>query len=158
MLAPDDAFSAFIAGLKVELGRIQAFLDVLKSEEQALIRGDIERLASIAEDKIRLARELGKYAAERSGYLAAHGFSPDAHGMSACATGNAEATALWNRLLELAKQTYQINQTNGVLVNTRLQRNQQALAVLQRAFNSASLYGPDGQPQDAAGSRSLDIA
>ena len=44
----------------------------------------------------------------------------------------------------LAAQVHATNEINGVLVEARLKSNQAAIAALQAAANSSSVYGPEG--------------
>lgn len=105
---------------------LQAFIDLLRREQTALIEGNIEALAALIPEKSALAERL-------------NGISP------------AEAEALRG----LATEARELNDTNGKLIAVLLQRNQQALNVLLAAADNAATYGRDGQPQTGLGSRSL---
>jgi flagella synthesis protein FlgN len=105
---------------------LRTFIDLLRREQAALIKGDIEALAALIPEKSALAERL-------------NGISP------------AEAEAL----RALAAEARELNETNGKLIAVHLQRNQQALNVLLAAADNATVYGRDGQPQTGLGSRSL---
>lgn len=71
-------------------------------------------------------------------------------------THSPQGLAVWEEILALAERAQRLNQTNGELIQTKLRRNQQSLAVLSNAVNKANLYGPDGQTSFSPGSgRSL---
>ena len=62
----------------------------------------------------------------------------------------------WNQLLDLAREAEQANRRNGILIETHLRHNQQALAVLKTAANPGnSLYGPNGQISGITSGRPL---
>lgn len=105
---------------------LEAFIAVLRREQDALAAGDIDALAPLVAEKIALAEALSR-------------ITPD-------------ATAA---LRDLASTAQALNETNGRLIALRLQHNQQALNVLLAAANTAATYGPDGQQQPGLGSRIL---
>ncbi len=105
---------------------LQAFVDVLHREQDALASGDIDALASLIAEKTALAEQLNRISAS-------------------------EAT-LYRELVSAAGA---LNEANGKLIALRLQHNQQALNVLLAAANTAATYGPDGQQQSGVGSRIL---
>lgn len=105
---------------------LQAFVDVLRREQDALASGDIETLAPLIAEKTALAEQL--------------------NGISA-------STAALYR--DLVSEASALNEANGKLIALRLQNNQQALNVLLAAANTAATYGPDGQQQSGVGSRIL---
>ncbi|WP_126444162.1 flagella synthesis protein FlgN [Sulfuricystis multivorans] len=105
---------------------LRVFIDLLRREQAALIKGDIEALAALIPEKSALAERL-------------NGISP------------AEAEALRG----LATEARELNETNGKLIALHLQRNQQALNVLRAAADNATVYGRDGQPRQGGVSHSL---
>lgn len=105
---------------------LQAFIGLLRREQEALIAGDIETLAALLPEKTALTERL--------------------NGISA---GEAQ------QLHELATEARRLNETNGKLIAMHLQRNQQALNVLLAAADHAATYGRDGQQQTGIGSRFL---
>lgn len=71
-------------------------------------------------------------------------------------THNPQGLAVWQEILALTERAQKLNQANGELIQMKLRRNQQSLAVLSNAANKANLYGPDGQASFSPGSgRSL---
>jgi len=105
---------------------LQAFVDLLRREQTALINGDIEALAALIGEKTALTERL-----------------------------KALPPAAENELHELAATARELNETNGKLIAVHIQRNQQALNVLLAAAGNAPTYGPDGQQHASLGSRSL---
>ncbi len=76
------------------------------------------------------------------------GFHADAAGVQAwLAKQPASVADEWKKLLERAQTAQRLNQTNGKLIQTHMQYNQQALATLMNAANKADVYGADGQPR-----------
>lgn len=105
---------------------LEAFVAVLRREQEALAAGDIDALAPLIAEKTALAEQLNRISA-------------------------AEAAPL----RDLASEARSLNETNGKLIALRLQHNQQALNVLMSAADAVATYGPDGQQQSALGSRIL---
>jgi len=112
--------AVFAAGLQAERDALGAFISLLQAEQEVLIHGDAERLAALAPDKaaqIDLFTLLGE---QRRRHLAAQN-------------------------LTRAESARQLNQNNGLLIESRLQQNRLKLAVLQTAAAADAVYRPDGQ-------------
>lgn len=157
MAASSADAAAFAARLGIERDTVKAFLKILQQEQDALTKGEINLLLPLAEKKSGLVTELAKFAGQRNQFLASQGYTPDRKGMEGWLKDNhgSSMAGVWRELLETAGAAQQLNQTNGILINTRLAHNQQALSVLMSAANAAALYGPDGQPSAPGGGRQL---
>jgi flagella synthesis protein FlgN len=106
---------------------LEAFVAVLRREQEALTTGDTDALVPLIAEKTALAERLNRFPAD---------------------------AAAQHRDLVAAART--LNEANGKLIALRLQHNQQALNVLLAAANTAAAtYGPDGQQQAGLGSRIL---
>lgn len=106
---------------------LEAFVAILRREQDALATGDIDALAPLIAEKTVLAEQLNQLSID---------------------------TAKTYR--DLVSEACALNEANGKLIALRLQHNQQALNVLMAAANTASTYGPDGQQQQPGlGSRIL---
>ncbi len=105
---------------------LQAFVDVLRREQDALATGDIETLAPLIAEKTALAEQVNRIPLSEAA-----------------------------RFRDLVSEASALNEANGKLIALRLQHNQQALNVLMAAADTAATYGPDGQQQSAVGSRIL---
>ncbi len=143
-----------------ELATLKQFLDVLQGEQHALTEGDVDRLMPLITDKTRLAGLLAQITDQRGELLITAGLSPDRDGLERWFDQYLPSTELaqslradWVNLLELAGKARALNETNGNLIATRLQHNQQALNALLAAANQAALYGPDGQTRASPGGR-----
>lgn len=143
--------------LEEEAAALGDFLDLLQKEQEALVRGDAEALLPLAEDKNRHFARLAQLAEGRNQALARLGLPADRPGMEAWLAGTGEPTARrrWQEMLERLVRARELNRTNGILIVTRLQHNQQALQVLLAAADQAALYGPDGQARPLGGGRHL---
>jgi len=139
----------YIAALDQERSRVREFLNLLETEQSALVDGDHDRLLSFTEQKAAHILELRRYADDRSRLLATYGLRPDKDGMSAWIEQHAgESTRrIWDEIKTLAAQVHATNEINGVLVETRLKNNQASLAALQAAARNTGVYGPDGGPR-----------
>ena len=102
---------------------------------------------------------LNDLARRRAAYLTSQAFAPDRNGMAQwlLVHGGNESGALsasWQRLLDTASRAQALNRENGVLIETRLQHNQQLLSALASGAQP-SLYGPDGQTRMGGSGRNL---
>lgn len=154
----------FVDSLREERESFGRFLSVLQAESAALLRGDVDELLRLAQEKSARVEALHALADARRSFLAAEGFATDRVGMSEWLIVNGGAdhgalSALWNGLLEDAETARSLNNTNGVLIESRLRFNQAALSALRGAMQQATLYGPDGAPDfQAANTRELGLA
>jgi flagella synthesis protein FlgN len=105
---------------------LQAFIELLRREQTALVNGDIDALAALIPEKTALTERLQTL-----------------------------PSAAASELRELAALARDLNETNGKLIAVHIQRNQQALNVLLAAAGHAPTYGPDGQQHASLGGRSL---
>ena len=141
--------AAFAAGLQDEKNALAAFTDMLLAEQEALVQGDADQLGKLAGDKAAQLELLTHLGESRNRQLATQNLNPNAEGMLAWINRNPGfATAvrkMWKDLLAQAEKAQQINQSNGVLIETRLQQNRMQLAVLQTAAAPDGVYRPDGQ-------------
>ena len=87
------------------------------------------------------------------------GYEPQRIGMEEWLNNpvNNEVSVIWSEILSLAKSAKELNNTNGLLINRHLTRNQNTLNALQGALPGAGFYGPDGQSKLQAATRSLVI-
>lgn len=147
--------NAFLAGLKRELEAFREFHQVLSAEHQALLGGEADALVALAQRKNQRVIELAQLAEARNRYLTALAGSTNQIGMDAWLdsydpTDRHRAGQLWRELIDLARSTKDLNQSNGQLIHTQLAHNQQALSVLLGANAGTShLYGADGQAYSA---------
>lgn len=139
--------------LQQEQAALDSFIDLLQREQAALVDANVELLLSISENKLKQSGQLNALAHDRVAMLQRDGFSADTAGVKGWLAGQSSAVVeAWEKLLESARTAQRLNQTNGKLIQTHLQHNQQALAALMNASNSAGIYGADGQPRTGAGS------
>lgn len=149
------------ASVQAELDAFQQFVQVLQTEQEALIQGDIDRLIDLTRIKSEKVVLLSQLAAKRARFLASQGFAAEQGGMEKWLTrhdadGPRKISPTWGSLIEQATRAQHLNQTNGVMIETRLRHNQQALTVLQAAaLQQSSIYGPDGQTHVSGMGRAL---
>lgn len=105
---------------------LEAFVGVLRREQDALAAGNIDALAPLIAEKHALAEKLNQF--------------------------SLEAATTYRDLVSEARA---LNEANGKLIGLCLQHNQQALGALLDAADKATTYGPDGQQQAGLGSRIL---
>lgn len=154
--------TAIASLVKAELGGFREFHQLLQQEQDALIKGDTDQLLRLASQKSELVEKLAGLGAQRHGLIATAGCTNDAAGIATyldAVKAQTSTRGMWEKLLDLAREVDQVNRSNGILIDTRLRHNQQALSALKSAANPmASLYGPNGQISAAASGRRLDKA
>ncbi len=134
--------------LRAEHGALKSFIDVLESEQRTLLSGQTETLIDLADRKIGLVDQLTRLAGQRRKLQPAPGIPPSGQ-------NDAPSQQLWTDVRQMAARAEQLNRTNGELIQIKLRHNQQALTVLHNAAQSATLYGPDGQPSIPVSGRTL---
>ncbi|VVD62578.1 Flagella synthesis protein FlgN [Pandoraea iniqua] len=145
---------ALLTALTTETNAINAFSTLLGEEQQALVSGTLDALPELTERKTRAVADLATLGRERDAQLQVLGYSPDEAGATAAAASEPRLGAAWQALLSAAAEAKRANETNGVLIRTRLTYTQQALNVLYGPEQNAPLYGPDGRttPRSSGGS------
>ncbi len=143
--------NAFLLSLKREFEAFRQFHQILRAEHTALVSGDAEGLVALAQRKNERVIELTQLAEARNHYLTESVGSTNQLGMEAWLStydpaDKYHAGMLWRELIDLARTTKELNESNGQLIHTHLAHNQQALNVLLGAnAGTSSLYGADGQ-------------
>ncbi|MBE0621541.1 MAG: flagellar protein FlgN [Burkholderiales bacterium] len=156
---PAATAANFVTTLRDECVALLAFTGLLEAEQDALVEGDADRVAGLAQQKASQIDLLSHLGALRSSYLATQNLNAGADGMLAWLGRNPGfATAvkkIWQELLALAQKAQRINQNNGALIESRLQQTRLKLAVLHSAANSEGVYRADGQLRPLHSGRSL---
>lgn len=150
-----------LSAIAAETAALQRFIAVLEEEQKLLINGNADAVLPLIEQKTTLIAELGAAGQQRESTLQALGVEIRKEAMEAwIAKADPELKTSWQALLELAQTANRLNSTNGQLINTRLQYNQQALSILVNASGGLSddTYGPDGHKSAGASSRPLGSA
>lgn len=132
-----------ILELNQELAALRKFVDMLASEQKALLGNDFEQLLPLSEAKTQAASQLTEIANARRSSLLTNSDDNMEMWIARHAPGS---HAVWSEIRKLAEQAQNLNSINGELIHSRMRHNQQALSVLHNASKSAAgLYGPDGQ-------------
>lgn len=156
-----QAASALAALLGEEVREVAAFVELLRQEQSLLTAaGSGDSLMPLIERKSEFVVRLKALADRREHILGTAGLGSGRAAMEAwlgTSHGTAPAASVWQRLLALAAEARQLNETNGKLIGIHWQHNQAALAALMSAANGATTYGPDGQ-QRSGGGRSFGSA
>ena len=155
-----------IANLQIsldgEIAVVRNFVDLLRREQGCLVRGESDSIASFVEPKSRCALELTRFAEQRAELLRGSGYTPDRAGMTRLlrerAGANTPAVVSWQALLKLAQTAKVLNETNGTLINARLQITQRALATLFSAARLPGAYAADGSTVSMRTAQQLAIA
>jgi flagellar biosynthesis protein FlgN len=137
---------ALLATVTEEIAAVQAFEELLATEEKALIAAQpLEVLPGIIESKTALTERIAVLEKERDARLSELGLPAGAAGMDAAAAGDKRITEQWALLRAAARRAKEGNNNNGVLIRTRMEYNRKALAALQVSPAKSGFYGPDGR-------------
>lgn len=156
-----DSPDAFVRNLRAELDAFRDFHELLLTEQSVLAAGDADALVELSRRKSEQVTRLTQLTDARNRYLNSATGLTDQSGIDAWQAKfdpqrRIGTDRLWQSLLDLARSAKQLNEQNGLLINLKLQHNQQALAVLRGvAAQTTQLYGPDGQSYSAAHGRPL---
>lgn len=131
--------------LREEIGVYASLISVLKAEQQALTQGAVEELARLSSEKSSCVERINAIEARRQPLSD-----------NETSRTHLSLSELWQDLTKAATEARDLNLTNGRLINTRLQRTQDALAVVLRTNDERDpTYGPDGQATSTGGGRPL---
>jgi len=137
---------------------MERFVELLEQEEAVLIAGDTDRLLELSQQKSEFYLGLQRHHDSRMLLLARHNLpNDDASIRSLCRT-LPDTLARWDELLELARTAKARNETNGKLINERMQHNQAALSILLAATDAPQLYDAEGLVRPAGRGRHLGSA
>lgn len=138
-----------------EIHAMTTLAALLKTEETALVDGNVSELSRLTQEKSQLIMQLSKLENDRKACLVQHGYSSDAKGMQDYflkAATELSAEKDWEELLHISEQAKEINRINGVLINRQFNRNQSALNILQQNHPTGAMYGPNGQATNSGAS------
>lgn len=139
--------------LNKELAELRKFVELLATEQQALLNNDTDSLLTLSENKTQTTNQLIEMRNVRRAALLTN--TSDSM-ESWVAKQAAQHQKLWAEIITLAAQAQNLNTTNGELIQSRMRNNQQALGVLYNSSsNAAGIYGPDGQANIANAGRHL---
>ena len=151
--------AAFVTGLQDEKAALVAFTRLLQAEEDALVKGNADRLSDLAAEKAAQLELLTHLGEVRNRHLAAQNLKASAEGMLGWLARNpgfaAAVKKLWQDLLAHAEKARQINQSVGLLIESGMRQNRLKLSVLQSAASADGVYRPDGQLRPLRSARPL---
>jgi flagella synthesis protein FlgN len=150
---PPVATIQFNAQLAESLGQLDHFVRLLEREQELLKQVEVEALLDLVEQKTAAMRQLQAGENTRAQTLSRHGIDASPKGIAAWIAAQPESVRnLWQRYLTLAQRAQQLNAENGILIQTHMRHNQQALTVLMAASGPA-LYDADGLTSSKPGGR-----
>lgn len=157
---PDLA--AYLSNLAEEQSVLARFVELLRAEQDALLRGDADQLAQLAEPKNRCIAALQAHAEERRHLLLAGGQPADREGIRYWTReqGRTEPRLAqrWSEFLTLARVAADVNRANGALIAARLRATQQALTTIFGAAGIPGAYAADGSAVSLHEGRRLAVA
>jgi flagella synthesis protein FlgN len=146
------------ASIRSERTGVQALVETLTVERNALAHGHTDSLAETASRKRELLLHIAHLGDQRTRLLERSGFAADRRGMDNWLVANdpaGVARAEWNALLELTQKAHRLNKENGAFIDAGMRANQHALQALMSAGANASTYGASGRTVSSVGSRTL---
>ena len=146
------------ASIRSERTGVQALVETLTVERNALANGHTDSLAETASRKRELLLHIAHLGDQRMRLLERSGFATDRRGMDNWLVANdpnGVARAEWNALLELTQKAHRLNKENGAFIDAGMRANQHALQALMSAGAAASTYGASGRTVSSVQSRAL---
>ncbi|AXK38323.1 flagella synthesis protein FlgN [Crenobacter cavernae] len=141
-----------------EIAALATLLATLEAEQRALVGREVSALEALAEQKAEQLRALEEPSRERAAVMRSAGLV-DAASLNAWLADKPEALSAWEALEVTLARTRSVNQVNGRLMGDRLERVEEALAVLKSAAAATMGYERDGsQGQVMSGGRHLGSA
>jgi flagella synthesis protein FlgN len=133
--------------LNDELTLMQNLKLLLELEQSILIENDADKLAGTLQNKNKLLAEINQLEKLRVKSLTQLGINPNAEDFQLFITqnNNLNLQQAWGQLVDLSAQAQELNRNNGMLINRQINRNQQALNILQQNDPHTNTYGADGQ-------------
>lgn len=144
--------------IEAEANQLKKFLELLESEERALVSGDTDGLLTLAKEKTDRYRQLQSLHDDRSLLMVRYGLGKDGNALRELLAKLPRALARWDEVLTLAAQARDRNGINGRLITERMQHNQAALSVLLSAANRPQLYDAGGHSRPGGGGRMIGSA
>jgi flagella synthesis protein FlgN len=141
------------ASLQQENQATRQLIDILKHEQEHLIKADIDSLTALAEEKAQTVAQLTALSTTRHQAVAAAGFTANETSMQEWLNSPAATVAdneSWAELLNLARSAKELNRVNGLLIGKHMSRTQTALNVLYGNVPGGAIYGPNGQTKTQA--------
>ncbi|GAB3285937.1 flagella synthesis protein FlgN [Parahaliea aestuarii] len=131
--------------LQAQRLQLEQLVALLHTEQSLLTQSQVDGAAldRVAVDKQQHLVSLDSFEARRRGAQTRLGYPAGREGAMAAAN-DAGCLPLWQNIDQLASAAKQLNQTNGDLIQLRLENNQRLLNALRESAGN-SLYGPDGQ-------------
>jgi len=138
--------------LEQEKSLVQEFVAALETEARVLTEpGDDQALGESTATKNRYAEQLAAIGEQRQALLTTLGYSADKAGLDTLAADHPTLQPLCSGLLEKARQASELNASNGIIIDTFLAHNQQALDTLRSLASIGNLYDASGRSK--AGSK-----
>jgi flagella synthesis protein FlgN len=146
------------ACLALERAAVEALVETLRLEREALGAGNIDHLERAAPRKRELLMAVAAAYQQRNRLLERSGGATGRRGMETWLRSHGVDPSThenWRALLELTEQAKRLNEENGAFISAGIQANQQALSALLTAARSTSVYGPAGRTLNPLSSRPL---
>lgn len=147
--------STLLRQVLAEKACLEALVQALEEEDQALGSGRFADLPAIAQTKSALLARLAEIDRERESTQVHLRLPPGPAGLAAVAHADQRLPQAGSELLALAERACSLNRLVAAKVYTHLDFTENAIAFLQAG--SRPLYGPDGERMGRARGASLAV-
>lgn len=138
--------------LEQELKLAREFIGVLEEEAQVLVNTQSEtELPRNTEKKTGYADRLSAIGRQREYWLLQMGYPSGRKGLESAVAQHPTLEPVVNQLLVTARRANELNNSNGVLIDTFLKNNQQTLHALRTISGQGNLYDARGRATPASG-------
>jgi flagella synthesis protein FlgN len=131
-----------------EIDLIKELVDLLNQEEQAMLKGDFDKLPNLAKNKIITIDKTAKVSLERITKQVTLGFDQGKSGADDAAkeAGNGSVYQdKWLELINLSRTAHNSNTRNGVMIHTHLNYIDKSIRFIKES--DQSLYSSNGASQ-----------
>jgi flagella synthesis protein FlgN len=154
----NDALAQLHACLIQETELVHEFIKVLEAESLALTEaGPEQALAESTAQKNSYAEKLAEISERRLALLIQLGYSSDKAGLDAAAMDHASLQTASKQLYDAAHLANELNASNGIIIDTFLTHNQQALETLRTLASYKFPRPASGRTQSGAKGQTRNI-
>jgi flagellar biosynthesis/type III secretory pathway chaperone len=141
----EAAARLFEAEIELESRELARLLELLEDEQRVLTQHEDELLQGLAAQKAQRIAAVARLEQRRHSFLLEQGYSPDAEGMLAWLSQHPlceAAERCWHRIQALAQAAREVNEINGGLIDSQMQRFRNRLAFIGAAASNDPSFGP----------------
>lgn len=150
--------------IKTATVKSKKLIDILESEQQALLTEDYDSLGTLIEQKLSVSQELDQVEIQRQEIVSQAGYQKDNTAMSELLNANQDTPATklladsWTHLMTTLQAAADQNHLNGILLEKQRLYVKRALNILFEQSPNTDVYDAAGETSQPKYTRSVGIA